>query len=64
VPRDKGNEDREDSIKDDDGKPLFISLKPYSHYRKNRNLAIAGLVLLVIGFSLQIIGNWLQNPPS
>ena len=36
----------------------------YEKDYKNQRKARIGLVLLLIGFCLQIIGNLLQNPPS
>ena len=31
--------------------------------RRVQRLAWIGIVLLSVGFAMQIVGNWLQNPP-
>ncbi len=64
MPGVKEDENKEASLKDHNGKPLYFSLNPFSHYARNRQLAWAGLILLCFGFVLQIIGNYYQNPPT
>lgn len=64
-PNEKENQNEEEYDEDDKKKDetLYLTMNPFSHYRRNRQLAWIGLILLCIGFSLQIIGNWIQNPP-
>jgi len=64
LPGVKEDENEEVSLKDEKGKELYFSLNPFSHYARNRQLAWTGLIMLCFGFILQIIGNWIQNPPS
>ncbi len=61
----KENKNEEEYDEDDKKKDetLYLTMNPFSRYRRNHQLAWIGLILLGIGFSLQIIGNWLQNPP-
>jgi len=50
------NKIRIDKLETDRNKRLIEELKDYIK-------VILGIVLLVVGFILQIIGNWIQNPP-
>ena len=40
---------------------LFLTMNPFSQYRRNYQLAWTGLILLCLGFVLQIIGNYIQS---
>jgi len=60
---DEVEEENDDDVEEEKKKkePLFLTMKPFSHYTRNYRLAWTGLILLCFGFVLQIIGNYIQS---